>query len=108
MRKGSKWNAAAACGVKKAGRKGLSAATRKDAMAMLTGTDHECITGNSRNIRTVLKADTDIILMHVYGVVGLGIKDANFEMLLDIAVATDGGRSKIAVGGRFAQGGAPG
>ena len=45
MRKGSKWNAAAACGVKKAGRKGLSAgvamATRKDAKAMLTGTDHE-------------------------------------------------------------------
>ena len=68
---------------------------------MLTGTDHECITGNSRNIRTVLKADTDIILMHVYGVVGLGIKDANFEMLLDIADATDGGRRMVIAMGDY-------
>ena len=49
MRKGGTWNVAAACGVKKAGKKGLSAgvamAARKDAKAMLTGTDHECITG---------------------------------------------------------------
>ena len=76
-------------------------ATRKDATAMLTGTDHECITGNSRNIRAVLKADTDIILMHVYGVVGLGIKDANFEMLLDIAAATDRGRRMVIAMGDY-------
>ena len=49
MRKGEKWNAAAACGTRKAGRKGLSAgvtiATRRDLKAMLTDVDHECITG---------------------------------------------------------------
>ena len=76
-------------------------ATRKDKKAMLTGTDHECITGNSWNIRAVLKADTDIILMHVYGVVGLGIKGANFEMLLDIAAATDGGRRMVIAMGDY-------
>ena len=62
---------------------------------MLTGTDHECITGDSRSIRVTLKADTDIILVHIYGTVGLGIKGANFEMLLDIAAATDGGRRMV-------------
>ena len=54
MRIGEKWNAAAACGTRKAGRKGLSAgvamATRKDLKAMLTDVNHECITGNSRSI----------------------------------------------------------
>ena len=74
---------------------------RKDRTAMLTGTDHECITGNSRNIRAVLKADTDIILMHVYGIVGMGITGANFEMLLDIAAATDGCRRMVIAMGDF-------
>ena len=105
MRKGNKWNVAAACGVRKAGKKGLSAgvaiATGNDNKTMLTGTDHECITGNSRNIRAVFKADTDIILMHVYGVVGLGIKGANFEMLLDIAAATDEGRRMVIAMGDY-------
>lgn len=62
---------------------------------MLTDADHECITGNSRSIRAIVKTETDVILMHVYGNVGMGIKDANFEMLLDIASATDGGRRMV-------------
>ena len=39
--------------------------------------------------------------MHVYGMVGLGIKDANFEMLLDIAAATDGGRRMVIAMGDY-------
>ena len=76
-------------------------AVRKDRKAMLTGTHHECVTGDSRNIRVTLKADMDIILMHVYGTVGLGIKGANFEMLLDIAAATDGGRRLVIAMGDY-------
>ena len=40
-------------------------------------------------IRKTVKAEAEAILMHVYGHVGMGIKDANFEMLLEIAAATD-------------------
>ena len=39
--------------------------------------------------------------MHVYGTVGLGIKGANFEMLLDIAAATDGGRRMVIAMGDY-------
>ena len=105
MGRGEKWNAAAARGTRKAGRKGLSAgvamATRKDLKAMLTDVDHECITGNSRSIRAIVKTETDVILMHVYGNVGMGIKDANFEMLLDIASAADGGRKMVIAMGDY-------
>ena len=89
----------------KAGRKGLSAgvamATRKDLKAMLTDVDHECITGPPRLIRTIVNAESEVILMHVYGNVGMGIKDANFEILLEIAVATDGGRRMVIAMGDY-------
>ena len=80
---------------KKIGRKGLSAgiaiSTRKDVKAMLPNCDHDGITGNSRYISAIMKAESEVVLIHVYGHVGMGIKDANFEMLLEIAAATDGG-----------------
>lgn len=103
MRQGGKWNAAAACGAKKTGRKGLSAgiATRKDLNAMLTGVDHECMTGNPRLIKTIVKAEVEVILMHVYGNVGMGIKDANFEMLVEIAAVADGGRRMAIAMGNY-------
>ena len=105
MRKGEKWNAAAACGARKAGRKGLSVgvamATRRDLKAMLTDVDHEGITGNSRLMKAIVKAEVEVVLMHVYGCVGMGIKDVNFEMLLEIAAATDGGRGMVIATGDF-------
>ena len=89
----------------KTGRKGLSAgiaiATRKDLNAMSTDVDHECITGNSRLIRTIVKTEAEAILVQVYGHVGMGIKDANFEMLLEIAAATDGGRRMVIAMGDY-------
>ena len=68
---------------------------------MLTDVDHECITENSRLIRTIVKAEAEAILMHVYGHVGMGIKDANFEMLQEIAAATDGGRRMVIAMGDY-------
>ena len=105
MRQGGKWNATSACGAKKIGRKGLSGGiamvTRRDLKAMLPDCDHEGITGNSRLITAIIKAEAEVVLMHVYGHVGMGIKDANFEMLLEIAAATDGGRRMVIAMGGF-------
>ena len=68
---------------------------------MLTDVDHECITGTPRSIGAIMKADTEVILMHVYGNVGMGIKDANCEMPLEITAATDGGRRMVIAMGDY-------
>ena len=39
--------------------------------------------------------------MHPYGHVGVGLKGANFEMLLEIAAATNGGRRLVIAMGDF-------
>lgn len=74
MRQGKKWNTAAACGAKQMGGKGLSpgiaTSTRRDRKAMLPDCDHEGITGNSRYIRAIMKAEAEVVLIHVYGHVG--------------------------------------
>lgn len=80
---------------------GITIATRKDLHAMLTDVDHECITGNSRLIKAVVKAEAEVVLMHVYGHVGMGIEDANFEMLFEIASATYGGRRMVIAMGDY-------
>ena len=99
MRKKAKWNAIAAGGSQKTGMKGLSAgitmAVKKEVRALVPNCDHEGATGPPRSIITVLKGDAEIVPMHVYGHVGLGGKGANFEILLEIAAATDGGRRTV-------------
>ena len=40
----------------------------------------------------MLKGDTEVVCMSVYGHVGLGLKGATFGLLRIIAAATDGGR----------------
>lgn len=105
MRQGKKWSTVAACRSKKLDRKGLSAgiaiSTRKDVKAMLPDCDHEGITGNSRFISAILKAESEVVLIHVYGHVGMGITDVDFEMPLEVAAATDGGRRIVIAMGDF-------
>ena len=40
----------------------------------------------------ILKGDTEIVFMHMYGHVGIGLTGANIEMLQQISRATHGGR----------------
>ena len=52
-------------------------------------------------ITAILKGDTEVILKHVYGHVGVGPIGANYEMIRGIGAATDGGRRRVIAMGDF-------
>ena len=78
MRQGEKWNTIEACGSQQIGRKGLSAgiamAVRKDVRALLPKCDHAGSIEDSRYISTVLRGESEIVLIHTCGHVGMGHK----------------------------------
>ena len=57
-------------------------AVKKETKALLPNCDRDGIAAPTWPISTVLKGDAEIVLMHVYGHVDLGIKGTNFEILL--------------------------
>ena len=79
MRKEEKWWAAASCGYRQCGKPGLSAGmlmmTKRNRDVILPHIDDEGITGDPRMITAVLKGDTTVTLKHVYGHVGMGLKE---------------------------------
>ena len=105
MRKEEKWWAAGASGYRECGQVGLSAGvmmmTKRDRDVLIPHVDDEGITSDPRCISCVLKGDTDIVLKHIYGQVGIGLKGANYEMIRSIAAATNGGRRFVIAMGDY-------
>jgi len=105
MRKEDKWWAAASCGYRQCGKSGLSAGmlmmTKRNRDVILPNIDDEGITGDPRMISAILRGDTEVILQHVYGHVGVGLVGGNYEMIRDIGAATDGGRRFVIAMGDY-------
>ena len=53
---------------------GIALAVRKDVRALLPTCDHEDAKENSRYISIVLKGETEIVFISIYGDVGYGHK----------------------------------
>ena len=75
--------------------------TKRNRDVILPNIDDEGITGDPRMITAILRGDTEVILKHVYGHVGVGLVGANYEMIRDIGAATDGGRRFVIAMGDY-------